>query len=89
MSRFCRLLRFFLPFGKGFGIGSLQEDTDGKFVNERYLKRLIKFMAELAAVAIAVVLLQLFIEWVGFETAWPVLLGVLIVLVVIITAMRK
>lgn len=49
----------------------------------------MKFIAELAAVAIAVVLLQLFIGWVGFETAWPVLLGVLIVLVIIIAAMRQ
>ena len=58
-------------------------------MNEQYLKRLMKFIAELAAIAIAVVLLQLFIGWVGFETAWPILLGVLIVLVVIIAAMRK
>ncbi len=49
----------------------------------------MKFVAELAAIAIAVVLLQLFIGWIGFETAWPILLGVLIVLVVAITAMRK
>ncbi len=58
-------------------------------MNEKYLKQLIKCIAELAAVAIAVVLLQLFIGWVGFETAWPILLGVLITLVVIIAAMRK
>ena len=80
---------FFLPFSKGFGIRSLQDETAGEFVNEQYLKRLMKFIAELAAIAIAVVLLQLFIGWVGFETAWPILLGVLIVLVVIIAAMRK
>lgn len=49
----------------------------------------MKFVAELAAIAIAVVLLQLFIGWVGFETAWPILLGVLIVLVIAIAAMRK
>jgi hypothetical protein len=58
-------------------------------VNEQYLKRLMKFVAELAAISIAVVLLQLFIGWVGFETAWPILLGVLIVLVIAIAAMRK
>lgn len=58
-------------------------------MNEQFLKRLMKFVAELAAIAIAVVLLQLFIGWVGFETAWPILLGILIVLVVIIAAMRK
>lgn len=62
---------------------------DGNFVNPQYLKRLIKFIAELAAIAIAVVLLQLFIGWVGFETAWPILLGVLTILVVVIAAMRK
>ncbi len=58
-------------------------------MNEQYLKRLMKFVAELAAIAIAVVLLQLFIGWVGFETAWPILLGILIILIVIIAAMRK
>ncbi len=58
-------------------------------MNERYLKQLMKIIAELAAVAIAVVLLQLFIGWVGFEAAWPILLGVLIVLIAIIAAMRK
>lgn len=58
-------------------------------MNERYLKQLMKFIAELAAIAIAVVLLQLFIGWVGFKAAWPILLGVLIVLVAIIAAMRK
>ena len=58
-------------------------------MNEQYLKRLMKFVAELAAIAIAVVLLQLFIGWVGFETAWPILLGVLVVLIIAIAAMRK
>ena len=58
-------------------------------MNEKYVKRLLKFVAELAAIAIAVVLLQLFIEWVGFGAAWPVLLGVLIILVIVITSMRK
>jgi len=67
----------------------VQGKTDGNFVNEQYLKRLMKFIAELAAIAIAVVLLQLFIGWVGFEAAWPILLGVLIVLIAIIAAMRK
>lgn len=67
----------------------MQGKTDGNFVNEQYLKRLMKFIAELAAIAIAVVLLQLFIGWVGFEAAWPILLGVLIVLIAIIAAMRK
>ena len=60
-----------------------------KFVNEKYLKRLMKFVAELAAIAIAVVLLQLFIGWIGFEAAWPILVGVLVVLVIAIAAMRK
>lgn len=58
-------------------------------MNELFPKRLMKFIAELAAIAIAVVLLQLFIVWVGFEMAWPILLGVLIVLIVIVAAMRK
>ncbi len=58
-------------------------------MNELYLKRLMKVIAELAAIAIAVVLLQLFIGWVGFEMAWPILLGVLIVLIVTVAAMRK
>lgn len=58
-------------------------------MSEQYLKQLMKFVAELAAIAIAVVLLQLFVGWVGFEAAWPILLGVLIVLVVVIAAMRK
>lgn len=58
-------------------------------MNENYLKRLMKFVAELVAIAIAVVLLQLFIEWVGFEAAWPVLLGVLVILVIVIASMRK
>lgn len=62
---------------------------DGNLVNDHYLRRLMKFIAELAAIAIAVVLLQLLIGWVGFETAWPILLGVLIALVAIIAAMRK
>ena len=79
----------FLPFGKGFGIRYQQEATDRKFVNEKYLKRLMKFVAELSAIAIAVVLLQLVINWVGFEAAWPFLLGALIILVIIIAAMRK
>lgn len=54
-----------------------------------YLKRLAKLVAELVAVAVAVVLLQLFVDWLGFETAWPILLGALLVLVVIIAGMRK
>lgn len=58
-------------------------------MNEKYLKRLMKFVAELAAIAIAVVLLQLFIGWIGFEAAWPILVGVLVVLVIAIAAMRK
>ncbi len=49
----------------------------------------MKLIAELAAVALAVVLLQLFVGWVGFDNAWPILLGALIVLIVIIAAMRK
>jgi len=43
----------------------------------------------LAAVVIGAVLPQLFIGRVGFETAGPILLGVLIVLVVIIAAVEK
>jgi hypothetical protein len=58
-------------------------------VKEKYLKRLMKFIAELSAISIAVVLLQIFIGWVGFENAWPVLLVVLIALVVIIAFVRK
>lgn len=81
--------KFFLPFRKRFGIRSQQTETGARTVNKQYLKRVMKLVAELAAVAIAVVLLQLFIGWAGFATAWPILLVVLIVLVVIIASMRK
>jgi len=63
--------------------------TERYFVDEKYVKRLIKLIAELSAVAITVVLLQLFIDWIGFESAWPVLVGILIFLVIIIAAGRK
>lgn len=58
-------------------------------MNEMYLKRLAKIVAELAAVAVAVVLLQLFVDWLGFQTAWPILLGALLILVIVIAGMRK
>lgn len=58
-------------------------------MNEKYTKRLLKLVAELLAVALAVVLLQLFINWVGFQSAWPILVAVLIILIIIIAAMRK
>ena len=54
-----------------------------------FQKRLLKFVAELAAIAIAVVLLQLFVDWIGFDVAWPFLLAVLFFLIVVIAAMRK
>lgn len=66
-----------------------QGETDREFVSEMYLKRLAKIVAELAAMAAAVVLLQLFVDWLGFETAWPILLGALLVLIVIIARMRE
>lgn len=66
-----------------------QGETDREFVNAAYLKRLMKLIAELAAVAVAVVLLQLFVDWLGFEAAWPILLGALLALIVIIAGMRK
>jgi hypothetical protein len=69
------------------GICSLQGTPDEVFVNKQYLERLMKFAAELAAIAIAVVLLQSFIGWIGFEAAWPILLGVLFLLVIVIAAM--
>ncbi len=81
--------KFFLPFRKRFGIRSQQTETGARTVNKQYLKRVMKLVAELAAVAIAVVLLQLFIGWAGFAAAWPILLGVLVILVIIIAAMRK
>ena len=58
-------------------------------MNEMYFKRLAKIVAELAAVAVAVVLLQLFVDWLGFQTAWPILLGALLILVIVIASMRK
>jgi|GEM_PF-5299155 len=58
-------------------------------LDDKYVKQLLKLVAELAAVAVAVVLLQLFVDWIGFEAAWPVLFGVLAVLVVVIAYMRK
>jgi hypothetical protein len=58
-------------------------------MNDKFHKRLIKLIAELLAIALAVVLLQLFINWIGFLSAWPILAVALIVLVIIITAMRK
>ena len=58
-------------------------------VNDDYPKRMIKLVAELSAIALTVVLLQLFINWVGFESAWPILVGVLIFLIIIIASMRK
>ena len=58
-------------------------------MDDKYLKRLIKLIAELSAIAIAVVLLQLLIDWVGFESVWPVLVGVLLFLVIIIASVRK
>ena len=58
-------------------------------VNEEFVKRVVKLIAELAAVAIAVALLQLTINWVGFTSIWPLLVGVLVVLIIIIATMRK
>ena len=54
-----------------------------------YFKQLFKFVAELLAIAITVVLLQIFINRVGFESAWPILVVILAGLVIVISAMRK
>lgn len=59
------------------------------FMSEDYSKRLVKIIAELTAIAIVVVLLQFFVDWVGFEFAWPALLVVLMILVFAIAGMRK
>lgn len=58
-------------------------------MSEDYLRRLVKVVAEVVAFALAVVLLQLFINRVGFASVWPLLLGLLLVLIVAIAAMRK
>lgn len=63
--------------------------TERYFVNEKYTKRLIKLIAELSAIALAVVLLQMFINWIGFQSAWPILVAILVFLIVIIASMRK
>lgn len=58
-------------------------------MDEKFIKRLIKLIAELLAIALTVVLLQLFINWVGFVSAWPILVIILIMLIIIIASMRK
>ncbi len=58
-------------------------------MDDKYIKRLIKLVAEISAIALAVVLLQLLINWVGFGSAWPILVVILIALIIAIAAMRK
>ena len=58
-------------------------------MDDKYIKRLIKLVAEISAIALAVVLLQLLINWVGFGSAWPVLVVILVALIIAIAAMRK
>lgn len=53
-----------------------------------FVNRLKNFIFELAEIAVVVVLLQLFITWVGFEAAWPILVAFLF-LTVIIASLRK
>lgn len=78
-----------LPFGSRFGIDSTNQDTGARTLDDKFHKRLIKIVAELLAIALTVVLLQLFIDWVGFLSAWPILAIALVVLVIIIATMRK
>jgi len=63
--------------------------TEQYFLDKRYIKQLIKIIAELAAIAIAVVLFQFFIDRIGFGSAWPILVGALILLIVLIASVRK
>lgn len=58
-------------------------------MDKYYIKRLIKLIAELCAIAIAVVLLQLSIEWFSFELVWPILAGILVALIIVIASMGK
>ncbi len=58
-------------------------------MDKDFLRRMLKLAAELGAVGLTVVLLQLFINWIGFDSAWPYLAALLLGLIVIITWLRK
>lgn len=58
-------------------------------MNRSYIKRLIKVIAELCAIAITVALLQISIDWFSFEVVWPILTAILAVLIIVIASMGK
>lgn len=64
-------------------------DSLGPHMNRSYIKRLIKVIAELCAIAITVALLQVSIDWFGFEAVWPILAAILVVLIIVIASMGK
>lgn len=80
---------FSLPHLNEIGIRCHQLRNGAPPVYEQYFKRLIKIIVELSAMALVALLLQEFIEVVGFEAAWPILLGILLAILILIVAMRK
>lgn len=58
-------------------------------MNTDTMKQVFKLLAELIALALVAALLQLLVIWVGFKSAWPILLFALICILIILMFMRK
>ena len=67
----------------------MRTNSLGPHMDKSSIKRLIKVIAELCAIAITVALLQIAIDWFSFELVWPILAGILIALIIVIASMGK